>query len=102
MKFDIQFEKVDNTDFIIARTIEDLSDEEYDKLKPVIEAMGGHWRECVKGLVFSKESMKRSSYSEWQESIQFFPTPIEVAKRMAKLIGILEYEGTVRHRHTFL
>lgn len=96
MKFDIQFESVDNKEFIIARTIEALSDDEYDKLKPVIESMGGHWRERVKGFIFSKESMKRSNYSEWQESIQFFPTPIEVAKRMAEATGVLEYSGTVR------
>lgn len=96
MKFDIQFESVDNKEFIIARTIEALSDVEYDKLKPVIESMGGHWRERVKGFIFSKESMKRSNYSEWQESIQFFPTPIEVAKRMAEATGVLEYSGTVR------
>lgn len=96
MKFDIKFEAIDEKEFVVARTLEVLSDEEYDKMKPVIESMGGHWRERVKGFVFSKESMKRNNYSEWQESIQFFPTPIEVAKRMAELIGILEYTGTVR------
>lgn len=96
MKFDINFEIIDDMEFVVARTLGDISDEEYDKLKPAIESMGGHWRERVGGFVFSKDSMKRTNYSEWQESIQFFPTPESVARRMATLSGILEYDGEVR------
>lgn len=89
MKFDVTKETIDDIEFIIARTLDVLSDEEYDDLKPVIESMGGHWRERVRGFCFSKESLKRTNYSQWQESIQFFPTPIDVARRLVKMSGVL-------------
>lgn len=94
MKFDITKERIDEVDFIVARTLEPLTNEEYDELKPTIESMGGHWRERVKGFCFSQESLKKTNYSKWQESIQFFPTPIKVAMRLKELSGITSYEGT--------
>ena len=32
-----------------------VSDEEYDKLKPIIEHLGGHWREKFKCFVFGED-----------------------------------------------
>lgn len=56
-----------------------------------MENMGGHWRERVKGFVFSTDIMKRDDYSQWKEDNQFFPTPKAVAKRVAELSGVKEY-----------
>lgn len=88
MKFDITNEVIDNDEFMVVRALEVLSDEAYDKIKPDVETLGGHWRERVKGFCFSRESLKRLQYSQWQESIQFFPTPIEVARRVYELSEI--------------
>ena len=88
MKFDITNEVIDNDEFMVVRALEVLSDEEYDKIKPDVETLGGHWRERVKGFCFSRESLKRLQYSQWQESIRFFPTPIEVARRVYELAEI--------------
>lgn len=38
---------------LILKPVNKLSDEQYDRLKPVIENMGGHWREKIKGVYFS-------------------------------------------------
>lgn len=67
-----------------------MSDTDYDKLKPVIEQAGGHWREKVKGFVFSTDNSHMKEHSERKEKLQFFPTPKKVAKRLVELSGISE------------
>ncbi len=68
--------------FLVVRPEEKLTDDEYDELKPIIETMGGHWREKEKGFVFHVDTSHRENYTERQEELQFFPTPRKIAKRM--------------------
>lgn len=76
-----------------------VSDEEYDKLKPIIEHLGGHWREKFKCFVFGEDvrdkidyymehGVKISERYKWQEETQFYPTPTHVAKRLVALADI--------------
>ena len=76
--------------------LDEMTDEEYDKLKPVIEHLGGHWRQKYKCFVFGedvrdkleeckKNGIEVSDKYLWQEKTQFFPTPKSVAKRVAEL-----------------
>ena len=39
-----------------------VSDEEYDKLKPIIEHLGGHWREKFKCFVFGEDVRDKIDY----------------------------------------
>lgn len=77
----------------------EMTDEEYDKLKPTIEHLGGHWREKYKCFVFGtdirtkleeckKNGITISEKYLWQEKTQFFPTPKSVAERVVELAEI--------------
>lgn len=83
-----------------------ISDEEYDKLKPVIEHLGGHWREKYKCFVFGEDVSDKIDYyiehgveiSEkyrWQEETQFYPTPAMVANRVVELAEIEEGDSVL-------
>ncbi|MBO5388782.1 MAG: methyltransferase [Lachnospiraceae bacterium] len=91
MKFSVENINIDDDAFLLFKPENVLTDDEYDSIKQYMETMGGHWRERVHGFIFSKEHIKRSDYSEWQEINQFFPTPKNVAKRAVELSGIKEY-----------
>ena len=78
-----------------------VSDEEYDKLKPIIEHLGGHWREKFKCFVFGEDVRDKIDYYlehgvevsecyKWQEETQFYPTPTSVAKHVVELSEIEE------------
>lgn len=82
-----------------------VSNQEYDILKPTIEALGGHWREREKAFVFGIdvekeiESVFTNNFNvskEWlstwveQHKTQFFPTPKPVAERVVELAEISE------------
>ena len=78
-----------------------VSDEEYDKLKPIIEHLGGHWREKFKCFVFGEDVKDKIDYYlehgveiseryKWQEETQFYPTPTSVAKHVVELAEIEE------------
>lgn len=66
---------------MVVRPTEELTDEEYNKFKPVIENLGGHWRQRVKGFVFPYDTTINS-----QEDSQYFPTPSIIARDMAQLL----------------
>lgn len=76
-----------------------ISDAEYDRLKPIIEHLNGHWREKTKCFVFPydvKDTLSQAiqngvSVTEkyrYQEETQFYPTPAFVAERVAELADI--------------
>lgn len=80
-----------------------VSDEEYDILKPIIESLGGHWREREKAFVFGIDveneiqAVFKNNFDvsqEWlnnwmeQHKTQFFPTPKSVANRVVELAEI--------------
>ena len=78
-----------------------VPNEAYDKLKPIIEYLGGHWREKVKKFVFKNDVEKIifdciengvdvTEKYKWQEKTQFYPTPEKVAKRVVELAEIKE------------
>lgn len=90
MQFDISNIEIDNDNFLLMKPIEVLTDNEYDNLKPMIESMGGHWRERVKGFIFSKDILLKNSCASWKEENQFFPTPQNIAKRVVELAEINE------------
>lgn len=76
-----------------------LTDAEYDRVKPVIEFLNGHWSERLHRFVFrtdvSRElavlletGIETSEKYEYQERTQFYPTPVSVAKRTVDLCDI--------------
>lgn len=78
-----------------------LTDEEYDRLKPIIEHIGGHWRERFGCFVFKKglnieekleyclkNGVQVTDQYRYQEETQFYPTPNKVAKRVVELAEI--------------
>ena len=76
-----------------------IPNEAYDKLKPIIEHLGGHWREKVKKFVFRNDvgeiifdcienGVDVTEKYKWQEETQFYPTPEKVAKRVVELAEI--------------
>ena len=76
-----------------------VSDAEYDILKPIIEHLGGHWREKVKLFIFNTDISQKLDYYlkngviqteryKYQESTQFYPTPKKVAERVVELCNI--------------
>lgn len=73
---------------LILKPVNKLSDEQYDRLKPVIENMGGHWREKIKGFIFHPDKSHLKAYTDRNEELQFFPTPKSVADRLVELSGI--------------
>ena len=96
MKYDFYEQVYPNGETFYHLHLEEMSDAEYDKLKPIIESLGGHWRQKHKCFVFGediREKLKEclqngieiSEKYLWQEKTQFFPTPITVAKRVAEL-----------------
>lgn len=88
---DITYETIDGHKFMVIKPIEELDNLAYDKMKPHMESMGGHWRERVKGFVFNIQTLERTSHSEYVEKIQFFPTPEPVANKMIDVSGVLEF-----------
>ena len=92
MRFDTKQEVIDGTLLLVVRPVDKLSDIEYDQIKPYIETMGGHWRERVKGFVFNLEEFKRTTYADWIEEMQFFPTPKSVAERIVELAGLKDFD----------
>ncbi len=83
-----------------------ISDEEYDFLKPIIEHLGGHWREKFKCFVFGEdvssqldEYMKKgvsvTEQYKFQEETQFYPTPMKVAQRVYELAEIKENQSVL-------
>ena len=78
-----------------------IPNEAYDQLKPIIEHLGGHWREKVKKFVFRNDvgeiifdcienGVDVTEKYKWQEETQFYPTPEKVAKRVVELAEIKE------------
>ena len=80
-----------------------VSDEEYDVLKPIIESLGGHWREREKCFIFGIDvkdevanvfsnnfKVSQEWLDEWKEQhrSQFFPTPHHIAERVVELAEI--------------
>lgn len=101
MKYD--FYKVESPDYGVHYHLDigTVTDAEYDKLKPIIEHLGGHWREKFHCFVFGEDvSDKIDFYLEhgieisekykWQEETQFYPTPNNVAKHVVELAEIEE------------
>lgn len=77
-----------DSEFLVVKPVEEMTDAEYDKIKPVIEKAGGHWREKYKGFVFKTDTSHKEAYTEDKEKNQFFPTPYSVVKRMIILSGM--------------
>ena len=51
MIFDMDIRKIVNDSKILyVLSVNSLTDDEYDEIKPSIEAIGGHWREDTKDL----------------------------------------------------
>ena len=79
---------------LVLSPVRELSDEEYDRIKPIVEEMGGHWREKLKGFVIPSDKSHREVYTQRNEDIQFFPTPNTLAKRMVELSGIQNWSSS--------
>lgn len=76
--------------FLVLKPSSLLTDAEYDRVKPLIEKMGGHWREKVKGFIFYTDASHMKNHTQRKEELQFFPTPKKVVDRMLELSGIVD------------
>jgi hypothetical protein len=76
-----------------------ISDEEYYKIKPIVEHLGGHWREKFHCFVFPndvssyifdaiKNGVEITDEYRWREEHQFYPTPKHIAQRVVELADI--------------
>lgn len=76
-----------------------LTNAEYDRIKPIIEYLGGHWSERYRAFVFRTDvkdilpellakGVSVSDRYKYQERTQFYPTPKSVAKRTVELCDI--------------
>lgn len=76
-----------------------LTDAEYDRIKPIIEYLKGHWSEKLHRFVFRndvsailpdliKKGISISDQYKYQERTQFYPTPVSVARRTVELCDI--------------
>lgn len=99
MKYDFYEQVYPDGQTLFHLHLGEMTNEEYDKLKPTIEHLGGHWREKYKCFVFGEdirsklEECKKNGITIsdkylWQEKTQFFPTPKSVAKRVVELAEI--------------
>lgn len=90
MIFNVDIQKLgDNEDtVVVVEPTEQLSNKEYDKIKPIIENLGGHWRERYRAFVFPPTILKRNYISRWKEESQFFPTPVSVVGTMLYMSGL--------------
>lgn len=93
--------KIEDREFGKCLKLGVLTDKEYDALKPIIEHMGGHWRERYSCFVFKKDAdiegkiehylkydVTISERYKYQEETQFYPTPLVLAQRVVQLANI--------------
>lgn len=85
MNFNIFEEKIDGLDFLVLQPTKYLSDDEFYRIKPYIEKLGGHWRDRAGGFVYLKKSLLMSESDKFKEDNQFFKTPTSIVKRMIEL-----------------
>lgn len=92
MIFNIDIQKLEgcSESVVVAEPTWDLSDSEYDEIKPIFENLGGHWRERYKTFIFPSTILKRNYISRWKEELQFFPTPTSVIEKMLTISGLCE------------
>ena len=99
MKYDFYEQAYPDGQTLYHLHLDEMTDEEYDKLKPVIEHLGGHWRQKYKCFVFAEDIRDKlidaktnginiSEEYLWREKTQFFPTPKSVAERVIELAEI--------------
>ena len=97
MSFVYEYSKsIENGEDIFYLDIGTVPNDIYDKLKPIIEHLGGHWRQKVRKFVF-RENVEDILFEcinngvditdeyKWRENTQFFPTPKSVAKKVIRL-----------------
>lgn len=98
---EVYLKKALTTDGIIVYLLNPgkLTDAEYDKIKPIVEKLGGHWNERCKCFVFRNDvseelrvallkGVKTTERYQYQERTQFYPTPVLVARKTVELCDI--------------
>lgn len=110
MKYRYFSKETDDRGLLYYLDVGRVSDAEYDVLKPIIESLGGHWREREKAFVFGIDVEKEikavfennlNVSQEWlnnwieQHKTQFFPTPKPIAERVVELAGIRENQSVL-------
>lgn len=94
---DIKLVKGENDLYYLS--LGNMSDAEYDEVKPIIEHLNGHWREKFGCFVFGEDvsellqnalcnGVDISDDYRWREENQFYPTPMRVAKRVVELAEV--------------
>lgn len=79
--------------------LEEMTNEVYDEIKPIIEHLNGHWREKYGCFVFGEDVSELLSDAlcngidisddyRWREENQFYPTPKDVAQRVVELADV--------------
>lgn len=95
------FKEVTENETLYYLDIGTIPNEAYDRLKPIIEHLGGHWRQKVKKFVFRHDvediifdcinnGVDITEQYKWREETQFFPTPKIIANRVVELAEIKE------------
>lgn len=94
---DIKLVKGENDLYYLS--LGNMSDAEYDEVKPIVEHLNGHWRERYGCFVFGEDvselllealcyGVDISEDYRWREENQFYPTPMRVAKRVVELAEV--------------
>lgn len=95
--------KLDENEIYTIIECKDITDDEYDRLRWVMESYGGRWNERCKGFKFNKfddEKLKSikadlsvgfvnlSEEKRTREKDAFFPTPVKVVDKMIKTANL--------------
>lgn len=95
--------KLDENEIYTIIECKDITDEEYDRLRWVMESYGGRWSERCKGFKFNEfndEKLKSikadlsvgfvnlSEEKRAREKDAFFPTPVKIVDEMIEIAGL--------------
>lgn len=95
--------KLDENEIYTIIECKDITDDEYDRLRWVMESYGGRWNERCKGFKFNEfddEKLKSikadlsvgfvnlSEEKRTREKDAFFPTPVKIVDKMIEIAGL--------------
>lgn len=85
MKVNLTYSKDGNSFKLKLKPKKKMSDTKYDKLKPIIENAGWHWRESEQAFMFYGEI---DEYYNKLQKMQYYATPIPIVEEMITLSNL--------------
>lgn len=95
--------KLDENEIYTIIECKDITDDEYDRLRWVMESYGGRWSERCKGFKFNEFDDEKLKYIKADLSVgfvnmseekrtrerdAFFPTPVKIVDKMIEIAGL--------------